>query len=242
MMTTLPALVGALYLLIAQGLMGAFDTLYHHEFTQDLPHSPRAQRELAIHALRAVLYGVLFGSVANLQFFGAWVFAIAILVLVEVGLTLWDFVVEDQSRKLPASERVLHTLLAINGGALFGLYAMQLLEWSHAPTGLAAANFGWQGRVLSVFAVGVAASGVRDGVAAYRMARSRPQENPFAGQRHQHVLVTGGTGFIGEALVTQVTPSPCWHATRCARPTSFRAGCAVSRPWRNSTLRNMSIR
>jgi len=204
MMTALPALDAALYLLIVQGLMGAFDTLYHHEFTQDLPHSPRAQRELSIHAVRAILYGVLFGSVANLQFLGAWVLAIAALVLVEVGLTLWDFVVEDQSRKLPASERVLHTLLAINGGALFALYAMQLREWSHAPSSLVAANFGWQGGVLSLFAVGVTASGVRDGVAAYRMARSCPPENPFAGQRHQHVLVTGGTGFIGEALVTQL--------------------------------------
>lgn len=60
MNTTLPALDWAINLLIVQALMGAFDTLYHHELTQGLPHSPRARRELSIHAIRAVLYGVLF--------------------------------------------------------------------------------------------------------------------------------------------------------------------------------------
>jgi hypothetical protein len=47
MNTTLPALDWAINLLIVQALMGAFDTLYHHELTQGLPHSPRARR--AVH-------------------------------------------------------------------------------------------------------------------------------------------------------------------------------------------------
>ncbi len=203
-MNTLPAFDWAINLLIVQGAMGALDTLYHHELTQDLPHSPRAQRELTIHAIRAVLYGLVFASLANLMFQGAWAAAIAVLVLAEVFLTLWDFVVEDQSRKLPATERVLHTLLAINGGALFGMYATQLVEWSRAPTALVVADLGWRGWVLSLFAVGVAASGIRDGLAAYRMARRGPAANPFAGQPHRSVLVTGGTGFIGEALVSHL--------------------------------------
>jgi uncharacterized protein len=198
------ALNWAVNLLIVQGLLGAFDTLYHHELTQDLAHSPRARRELSIHAVRSVLYGVLFASLANLRFLGAWVIAVAALVLVEIGLTLWDFVVEDRSRKLPATERVLHTVLAINGGALFGLYALQLAAWSEAPTALDAANLGWRGGLLSVFALGVAASGIRDGLAAYRMGQREPDANPFAGQPHRNVLVTGGTGFIGEVLVTHL--------------------------------------
>ena len=43
---------------------------------------------------------------------------------VEVVITLMDFVEEDMSRKLPASERINHTLLAINYGAILILLAV----------------------------------------------------------------------------------------------------------------------
>ncbi|KWH00084.1 TIGR01777 family oxidoreductase [Burkholderia cepacia] len=203
-MNTLPAYDWALNLLIVQGAMGAFDTLYHHELTQDLPHSPRARLELGIHAVRSVLYGLVFASIANVAFHGAWVAALAAVVVVEVVLTLWDFVVEDQRRKLPATERVLHTLLAVNGGALFGMIAMQLAVWAHEPTALQVLDLGWRGGLLSVFAVGVTVSGIRDGIAACRIARRAPAANPFAGQPLGNVLVTGGTGFIGETLVNHL--------------------------------------
>ncbi|WP_175854252.1 TIGR01777 family oxidoreductase [Burkholderia anthina] len=203
-MNTLPAFHWALDLLIVQGAMGAFDTLYHHELTQDLPHRPRARLELTIHAVRSVLYGLVFASIARVAFHGAWVAAIAAVVLVEVALTLWDFVVEDQSRKLPATERVLHTLLAVNGGALFGMLAMQLAAWAHEPAALRAIDTGWRGWLLGLFAVGVTLSGIRDGIAACRIARRAPAANPFAGQPAGNVLVTGGTGFIGEILVNQL--------------------------------------
>ncbi|VWC31590.1 TIGR01777 family oxidoreductase [Burkholderia metallica] len=203
-MNTLPAFDWALNLLIVQGAMGAIDTLYHHELTQDLPHSPRARLELAIHAVRSVLYGFVFASIAHVAFHGAWVVAVAAVVVVEVGLTLWDFVVEDRSRKLPATERVLHTLLAVNGGALFGMIAMQLAAWAHEPTALQMLDPGWRGWVLSLFAVGVAVSGIRDGIAACRIACRAPAANPFAGQPPGNVFVTGGTGFIGETLVNQL--------------------------------------
>lgn len=204
MMNTLPALDWAIALLIAQGLMGALDTLYHHELHQGLPHKPHARRELALHAVRSLLYGLLFAGIANFQFHGAWTGVIAGLVLVEVLLTLWDFVIEDGSRKLPASERVLHTVLAINGGALFGLYALQLAQWAALPTALFAADLGWRGWLLDLLAAGVILSGLRDALAARRLARRRPVDNPFNGLPHQRLLVTGGTGFIGEALVGQL--------------------------------------
>ncbi|WP_223145981.1 hypothetical protein [Iodobacter fluviatilis] len=41
-----------LYLLVIQGLMGAFDTLYHHELTVALPSEKSAQHELCLHAVR----------------------------------------------------------------------------------------------------------------------------------------------------------------------------------------------
>lgn len=127
-----------LSLLLLQGLLGAIDTLYHHELTVALPRRRGARKELAIHSIRGLLYGMVFAAIANIEFHGLWVMSIAILIAIEVGLTLWDFVVEDNSRKLPATERILHTILAINGGALFGLYAWQLVQWSALPTALVA--------------------------------------------------------------------------------------------------------
>lgn len=203
-MSELPILQWAINLLIVQGLMGAFDTLYHHELTVALPHRHSARLELSIHAVRALFYGILFAGMAHLAFHGIWALAVAALVVTEIGLTLWDFVVEDRSRKLPASERVLHTILAINGGALFALYGVQLGQWAALPSALIITDFGWRGWLLTLFAIGVAASGVRDGLATMRMQRQAKPSNPFAGKAHQRVLVTGGTGFIGEALVKQL--------------------------------------
>jgi uncharacterized protein (TIGR01777 family) len=195
---------GVLGLLIAQGVLGAIDTIYHHELTVALPRQPGARKELAIHSTRALLYGVVFAVIANVELHGWWVASISALVCIEIGLTLWDFVVEDNSRKLPATERILHTVLAINGGALFGLYAWQLTQWSSLPTAIASVSYGWQGIVLTLFAVGVAASGVRDGLAAMKLVKHVAPPNPFVGQMHRKFLVTGGTGFIGVALVNQL--------------------------------------
>ncbi|MDH5232860.1 MAG: TIGR01777 family oxidoreductase [Gammaproteobacteria bacterium] len=191
-------------LLIVQGILGAFDTLYHHELTIALPRRVTAKKELMIHSVRAILYGVVFAAIANLEFHGVWVVAILSLILIEIGLTLWDFVVEDNSRKLPASERVLHTVLAINGGALFGLYTFQLWQWSHLPPALVGVDYGWRSMALNLFAVGVLISGVRDGIAAIKLGSLKKMPNPFRNLKMQRVLVTGGTGFIGETLVNQL--------------------------------------
>ncbi|WP_432719442.1 TIGR01777 family oxidoreductase [Jeongeupia wiesaeckerbachi] len=193
-----------LNLLVLQGVLGGLDTLYHHELTVGLAMKPSARRELCIHALRASLYAVVFAALAWLAFHGAWVWVIAGLILLEVGLTLWDFVIEDASRKLPATERVLHTVLAINGGAVFGLYAWQLVQWHALESDLVLVDHGWHSIVLSVLALGVFISGLRDAHAAWRMSRRPARANAFAGLPHQRVLVTGGTGFIGEALLNQL--------------------------------------
>lgn len=193
-----------LSLLLIQGVLGAIDTIYHHELTVALPKQRSARKELAIHAVRALLYGVVFATLAQLELHGVWVVAIATLILIEIGLTLWDFVVEDNSRKLPATERILHTILAINGGALFGLYAWQLLQWWPLPSALVIADHGLIGIALTIMAIGVALSGVRDALAALQLGTATQPANPFIDLAHQRVLVTGGTGFIGEPLVQQL--------------------------------------
>lgn len=53
----------ALWLLFAQGVLGAFDTLYYHEYKLRLPAQPHARHELQLHACRDFAYAVLFGTI-----------------------------------------------------------------------------------------------------------------------------------------------------------------------------------
>lgn len=190
-----------LHLLVMQGAMGAFDTLYHHEWRAALPRRTGAILELRIHAIRAVLYAMLFAGLAWFVWGGAWLVILAALVLIEIWLTLWDFLVEDRSRQLPRSERVLHTLLAINGGAAFALLAAHAPHWWVLPSRLHLVDHGWLSWVLSAFALGVFVSGVRDAWASWVLSRrgARRARIRFTGASKQ-VLITGGTGFIGDAL------------------------------------------
>ncbi len=198
----------ALQLMAGQGLMGAFDTLYHHELTESLAQRASAKKELSIHALRAIIYSLLFIGLSSWIWQGWFAFILLALFAVEIVLTLWDFVIEDQTRMLPATERVTHTLLAINGGAFILLFALKMPEWLSLPTGLV-----WQSHgVLSVFlalcGIGVGLSGVRDALAAVQLKKiSAEAENlsalHFSDQRRQ-VLVTGATGFIGQLLVREL--------------------------------------
>ena len=158
-------------LLILQALMGAFDTIYHHEIKVALPQIVTAKTELGIHAIRAILYGLVFSGVAWFEWHGVWALVLIAIVLVEVGLTLWDFVIEDGTRLLPRSERITHTLLAINGGAAFAFLAAELPAWISQPSAFALVDYGWQSWFLTVAAAGVIASGIRDGIAARQVQR-----------------------------------------------------------------------
>jgi hypothetical protein len=132
---------------------------------------------------------------------------IAVLVA-EVVITLMDFVEEDMSRKLPASERINHTLLAINYGAILVLLLPVLIGWATMPTGIKPAYTGLLSIAAAASAVGAALCGVRDFLASKRLARMT--STPAAGlveklSGRQTVLVTGATGFIGSRLVASLT-------------------------------------
>lgn len=196
----------ALLLMAAQGSLGAFDTVYHHELTEGLAQRRTARRELGLHAVRALIYGVLFIGLSSWAWHGAWGWALLALFAVEVVLTLQDFVTEDRTRLLPATERVTHTLLAMNGGGFVLLLVLVVAtDWGHAPTALAWQPQGLLGVFLALCGVGVAASGVRDGLAWRALGRRAAREAVQAAVRFdatpRHVLVTGGTGFIGQELV-----------------------------------------
>ncbi len=195
----------ALQLMAFQGCLGAFDTLYHHELTEALPAREGARLELAIHAGRALLYSVLFVGLSAWAWHGAWALLLVAVFVIEIGLTLWDFVVEDRTRLLPASERVTHTVLAMNGGAFLMLLALNTPQWLARPSALVWQPQGWLSVFLAVCGVGVGLSGLRDGWAARGLARragrERDEPAPRFGAPGQQVLVTGATGFIGQRLV-----------------------------------------
>ena len=89
-----------LWLLALQGVIGAFDTLYYHEWKAKLPAlGKKAAKELRLHAVRDFLYAILFIGLALVQWRGAWVIFILIILASEIIFTLWDFIVESVVRK-----------------------------------------------------------------------------------------------------------------------------------------------
>jgi uncharacterized protein (TIGR01777 family) len=195
----------ALQLMVVQGLLGAFDTFYHHEVTESLPRRQTAKLELTIHAFRAFIYSILFISLSAWTWQGAAGNFIIALCVFEIALTLWDFVLEDKTRLLPASERVTHTLLALNYGAFIALLALSLRQWLDMPAEIVWAPQGYLSVLLVLCGLGAALSGLRDAYAVCQLVvRVTPTTSGDAVHFHHQrlqVLVTGATGFIGKQLV-----------------------------------------
>lgn len=160
-------MTAVLYLLLLQGLLGAFDTLWYHEYKQQLPRDASAKAELRLHASRDFAYAIIFGSLAWGLWWGAWSWLFIAILVFEIGITLWDFVEEDLTRKLPAGERIMHTIMAIVYGAFLACLVPQTVQWMQQPTAFVQAEYGWLSWILTIFAVGVALSGVRDVYASF---------------------------------------------------------------------------
>jgi uncharacterized protein (TIGR01777 family) len=198
-----------LWTLIAiQIAMGAFDTFYHHEITERLAWRPSQRRELQLHSIRNMLYALLFLTLGWSEVHGVWAMIVIAVLAVEVFVTLLDFVEEDISRKLPASERINHTLLALNYGAILVLLLPVLIEWAGQPAAIAPEFYGFWSILAAVAAVGAGFGGVRDLAASRRLARlGNASANGLMKDLpgRQTVLVTGATGFIGSRLVASLT-------------------------------------
>jgi len=191
-------------LITIQALLGGLDNLWHHEITERLPARRAAATELSLHALREFLYGFVFLGLAWFRWQGYWALLVAAVLVLEIVVTLADFVVEDKTRRLPAFERVLHTLLALNYGVILAVLIPVLIAWWNLPSGVLRIShaFSW---VFTVFGIGVITWSLRNAVAV--LSLRRPSEwvrNPIpagSSPTPRTVLISGATGFIGGHLV-----------------------------------------
>jgi len=158
----------ALQLLLAQGILGTCDTLYYHEYKLRLPAQTHARNELRLHALRDFVYAILFGAIGWITWNGLFAWVFSLLLLVEIVITLWDFLEEDRTRKLPGGERVMHAIMGIVYGLFLAYLIPNVWSWMHQPTGFGHVSYGPLSWLLSVMAGGVFLSGVRDMVSAQR--------------------------------------------------------------------------
>ena len=167
----------ALWLLGIQGVIGAFDTLYYHEWRARLPaRGRRAASELKLHAARDFFYAVLFATLPWIAWHGTWVLVLVAVLVAEIVLTLTDFVVEIAVRKdlgdVYAGERITHAVMGILYGAMVAKLIPVLLDWWTRPTALAIewtrvpAVLHW---ALFLMAAGVLVSGLRDLYAALEL-------------------------------------------------------------------------
>ena len=150
------------YLLITQGLLGGFDVIWNHEWHEKLPTKPSASLEQIIHGIREILYSIVFLGLAWYHWQGVWAWVFFMLIVVEILLTAWDFVVEDQTRKLSPTERITHLILSMNGGAYVGFLLPILLGWAQLPDKLSPVDYGLSSLLLSLFGIGVFCWGIRD--------------------------------------------------------------------------------
>lgn len=160
----------ALWLLAFQGVIGAFDTIYYHEWRARLPGlGSQAASELKLHAARDLFYAVIFGTLPWFAWQGLWMVAFVAVLVVEIMLTMADFIVEITVRKplgdVYGGERLTHAAMGIVYGAMLACLWPTLREWAAQPTAFQwspadiAPGLRW---CLTGMALGVLLSGMRD--------------------------------------------------------------------------------
>jgi uncharacterized protein (TIGR01777 family) len=190
-------------LICAQIVMGAIDTLLHHEFMERLAWRKSQTHELQLHGIRNLIYSAVFLVLGLTEIHGFHAACALFVLYAELIVTLKDFVEEDRTRNLPPSERVLHTVLALNYGAI--LMGVTPVLWAQAgqPTAIFFALHGFWTIPCVVAGLGTIVFGLRDLAASARLKRLSPPPASSLLPRtsRRSVLVTGGTGFIGSRLI-----------------------------------------
>jgi hypothetical protein len=156
----------AIWLLLVQASLGAFDTLYYHEYKLRLPHGTHTALELRLHAARDFAYALIIGTLGFVTWNGAFAGLLAVLLAGEIVITLWDFIEEDRVRRLPPGERAMHAIMGIVYGAFLAYLIPEMRLWLRLDTGFGGAYHGFPAWMLLVLAIGVFVSGVRDLIAS----------------------------------------------------------------------------
>jgi hypothetical protein len=163
----------AIWILMAQACLGAFDTLYYHEYRLKLAHSSDTKAELRLHAVRDYLYALIIGTLGFVTWNGPLAWLLFVALLTEIVITLNDFVEEDRVRKLPPGERVMHGIMGIVYGAFLAYLLPEMWRWQKLSAGFGPAYHGFPAWVLAIVALGVFGSGVRDLAASFGYAPDR---------------------------------------------------------------------
>jgi len=158
----------AIWLLLVQASLGAFDTLYYHEYRLKLPHGEHTRLELRLHAARDFAYAIIIGSLGFVTWHGGFAWILFGLLMSEICITLWDFIEEDKIRRLPAGERGTHAIMGIVYGSFLAFLIPEMIRWAKLSTGFGASYHGFPAWMLLGLAAGVFVSGVRDLIASAR--------------------------------------------------------------------------
>lgn len=168
----------ATYLLLVLGCCGAADILLYHSVAHGIRTHPDSRQELIIHSLRGPTYGALFLLVPNFAMQGAFFWGLIGLFALDVGISIWDFAIERQSREflggLPSGEYVLHMIIAMLFGGLAASVCLRAGHWAVLPTRLAyepAAVPALLRLAMTVMALVVLYSGALDALAAFRLGK-----------------------------------------------------------------------
>jgi hypothetical protein len=160
-------------LLVLQGIVGGADTLINHELLERLPARAEARGEIGLHALREAIYGMLFAATAWYAWHGAWAFAIAGLLAVEILVDAIDEFVENRIRVLPQTERMLHYMMIMNLGLIAGALVLVMLDWAPRPASVERTSHGAGSWMLSLLSFASLCWAVRDAAAWRRLGRQR---------------------------------------------------------------------
>lgn len=154
------------YFLVLHGLMGAYDTFYHHEWKERLSCKAFAWQELRFHSIRSFLYMIIFLIFALVELQGSIAFFILFLALSELIITLRDAVEEDSIRRLSMGERVIHLLLMVNYGVIAALFTPIWYQWVRKTNGIEWAYYGVTSWVLTFFAAFIGIWSIREFLAS----------------------------------------------------------------------------
>ena len=172
------------YILFLLGCLGATDIALYHSVAHGIRSHADSVGELVTHSLRGPTYAALFLLIPNFELHGLFAWALMALFVFDVGISIWDFSLEQASRRflggLPSGEYVLHMLMAIIFGALVASILCLKHNWFNAPTRLVwtpTAAPAILRLTLSIMALGVLGSGIQDALAALRLRKLGPRDD-----------------------------------------------------------------